>query len=160
MAKIDKGLWPLTFKTITQEPYIRDRQSVVFLIPYDQRVTLVWSLTRLEQFWNLTLCYLTFCMCDIYRCDSRDSVWGSFILKTGRPNKNILILFDEVPLTHLEISTVSWIFLYFFSYLKKMSYFVTRVMYFEGVFVKKFLENLNSIEKNSQCFILLHVIPI
>ena len=30
MAKIDKGLWPLTFKTITREPYIRDKQSVLF----------------------------------------------------------------------------------------------------------------------------------
>ena len=28
-----------------------------------------------------------------------------------------------------------------------MFYFVTRVTYFEGVFVKKFLENLDSIEK-------------
>ena len=46
---------------------------------------------------------LPFCMCDIYRRDSRDSVWGSFILMTGRPNKNI-ILFDEVPLTHLQIT--------------------------------------------------------
>ena len=34
-----------------------------------------------------------------------------------------------------------------------MFYFVTRVTFFEGVFVKKFLENLDSIEKNSQCFI-------
>ena len=34
-----------------------------------------------------------------------------------------------------------------------MFYFVTRVTYFEGVFVKKFLESLDSIEKNSQCFI-------
>ena len=99
-------------------------------------------------------------MCDIYRRDSRDSVWGSFILKTGRPNKIILVLFDEVLLTHLQISTVSWICLYFFSNLKKMFYFVTRVTYFEGVFVKKFLENPNSIEKNSQWYILLYVIPI
>ena len=43
----------------------------------------------------------------LWRRDSRDSVWGSFILKMGRPNKNILILFDEVPLTHLQISSVS-----------------------------------------------------
>ena len=62
-------------------------------------------------------------MCDIYRRDSRDSVWGCFILKTGRPNKNILILFDEVPLTHLQISTVTWISLYFFSNLEKMVLF-------------------------------------
>ena len=41
-----------------------------------------------------------------------------------------------------------------------MFYFVTRVTYFEGVFVKKFLENPNSIEKNSQWYILLYVIPI
>ena len=153
MAKTDKGLWPLTFKTITWEPYIRDRQSVLFLIPYDQRVTLVWFLARLDQLWNLTLCYLTFCMCDIYRHDSRDSVWGSFILKTGRPNKIILILFDEVPLTHLHISTVSWISLYFFSNLKKNVLFCDSRDVLWGCFRKEFLENVNSIENNSQWFI-------
>ena len=30
--------------------HIRDRQSEVFLIPYNQRVTLVWFLARLDQF--------------------------------------------------------------------------------------------------------------
>ena len=33
-----------------------------------------------------------------------------------------------------------------------MFYFVTRVTYFEGVFVEKFLENLDSIEKKFSVF--------
>ena len=36
-----------------------------------------------------------------------------------------------------------------------MFYFVTRVTYFEGVFVKKFLENLDSIEKKFSMFYLI-----
>ena len=39
----------------------------------------------------------------------------------------------------------------FFQLPKKMFNFVTSVTYFEGVFVKKFLETFDSIEQNSQC---------
>ena len=56
-------------------------------------------------------------------------------------------------LTYKYQQLVESLSLYFFSNLKKIFYFVIRVTYFEGVFVKKFLENLDSTEKNSQCFI-------
>ena len=39
-----------------------------------------------------------------------------------------------------------------------MFYFVTRVMYFKDAFVKKFLENLDSIEKILN--VLSNIIPI
>ena len=90
-------------------------------------------------------------MCDIYKRDSRDSVWGSSILMTGRSNKNILIyLMKYHLLTYKYQQLVESLF---FLKSKKKFYFVTRVTYFEGVFLQKFLENLDSIAKNSQCFI-------
>ena len=30
IARIDKGHWPLTFKPVTREPYIRDRSNYTF----------------------------------------------------------------------------------------------------------------------------------
>ena len=148
-------LWPLR---LDLEPYIRDRSKYTFSDSLRQEgdIGMVFSkiwptlndpmgmLSAIFHVWQIQAWL-------VWRCDS---LWGSFIYISGRPNNNIHIFLDEVPLTHLQISIISWIAIFLVHVIWRKCCSLWLVWHILMVLSpRNCWKFLTALTKNNQCFI-------